>query len=221
MIEEEPPDLPPSFSDGARNHTEPTERANVGLIRCQDCGSDFSKRANACPKCGGPNDLLATKSSESKLSKPKPLPTEIQQKKSHPTIQTTEVKPDLKERNKQRHGCQTVYLIFMIIVNCITSISYLSYFFLSEEIKNLSGLPIWAVCVLMIAGVFNISCCIAVFRWRVWGFWGFVCSASVVFFINLYVGIGIISSLSGLLGIAFLFGVLQIGQDRKGWSQLE
>ena len=216
VMEQQPPPLPPSFSNNAHNYIEPTERENAGLTRCPDCGSDFSKRANACPKCGGPNELVATIISESK-----PLQTEIEQKKIHPIIQTTEVKPDLKQRNKQRHGCLTAYLIFMIIVNCITSISYLSYFFLSEKIKNLSGLPIWMVCVMVIVGIFNVSCCIAIFRWRMWGFWGFVCSAAMVFFFNLYMGIGIISSLSGLLGIAFLFGVLQIGQDRKGWSQLE
>jgi|13_taG_2_1085334.scaffolds.fasta_scaffold110728_2 hypothetical protein len=31
----------------------------MALIKCVDCGAEFSERANACPKCGGPNENLA------------------------------------------------------------------------------------------------------------------------------------------------------------------
>ena len=67
----------------------------------------------------------------------------------------------------------------------------------------------------------NLICAVALFRWKRWGLWGFVGSAVIVFFLNLAMGLGLGSALEGLLGIAILFGVLHIGKERKGWSQLE
>jgi len=54
-----------------------------------------------------------------------------------------------------------------------------------------------------------------------WGFWGFVCSAIVVFCINVSIGSDPASASKGLLGIAILYGVLRIGKKRNGWAQLE
>jgi hypothetical protein len=39
--------------------------------------------------------------------------------------------------------------------------------------------------------------------------------------INLALGLGIFQSAVGLIGIAVLYGVLQIGKENKGWPQLE
>jgi hypothetical protein len=39
--------------------------------------------------------------------------------------------------------------------------------------------------------------------------------------LNLYVGVDIIRSLLGLVGVLLLFGVLHIGNENKGWPQLE
>jgi hypothetical protein len=130
-----------------------------------------------------------------------------------------EVTPNQKQQPKQRHGCLTAYLVFIIIANSASSLTYLVA---SEGIKqNMPGMPDWAFPVLIFGGIFNLACAIALFRWKKWGFWGFVGSAAVVFFINLAIGIDIVSALSGLLGVAILYGVLQIGKERKGWSQLE
>ena len=120
---------------------------------------------------------------------------------------------------KQRHGCLTAYLVFMIIANSATAIMYIAG---REAIqKSLPGMPDWAFPVLIALGVFNLTCAIALFRWKKWGFWGFTLSACVVLFVNLAIGLSPAQALGGLVGVAILYGVLQIGKTNKGWSQLE
>ena len=39
--------------------------------------------------------------------------------------------------------------------------------------------------------------------------------------INLSLGLTVVQVALGLVGILILYGVLQIGDDKKGWTQLE
>lgn len=143
----------------------------------------------------------------------------VRQKKIHAMNEPIENAPNQLPQTKQRHGCLTAYLVVMIIANSATSLIYLLG---SEEIKqNMPIMPDWAFLILVICCVFNLVCAIALFRWKKWGFWGFAGSAAVVFPINLAIGLGLGSALGGLIGVAILYGVLQIGKQRNGWSQLE
>jgi len=117
-----------------------------------------------------------------------------------------------------RHGCLTAYLIFGLVANSLGVIGNLMASFGNPWV-NL-GFPLWVFLVLMIFGIFNITCLVALFKWKKWGFWGFVASACVVLPINLISGIGL-HSVVGVIGIAFLYGVLQIGKGNKGWPQLK
>ena len=120
---------------------------------------------------------------------------------------------------KQRHGCLTAYLLFILVANVAAVLIYL---FRPEDVRqNVPNMPDWAVPVLVMVSIVNLICAIALFCWKRWGFWGFLGSAVVVFFLNLAMGLGFGTALSGLLGIGILFGVLHIGKERKGWSQLE
>ncbi len=121
-------------------------------------------------------------------------------------------------QEKQRHGCLTAWLIFMMIGNSITALIYLLG---SQVIKQtLPTIPNWAIPVLGVIAVFNLVCTIALFKWQKWGFWGFLGSTVTTFIINMSIGMGIGQSISGLVGIAILYGVLNIGEN-KGWSQLK
>lgn len=120
------------------------------------------------------------------------------------------------EHKKNRHGCLTAWLVIMIIVNAGTALLYM---FGSEDISL--GLPMWVTLTLAAFGIFNLVCAIALFQWKKWGFWGFIGSSIVMLFINLSIGVGIGSSLSGLVGVVLMYGVLQIGDENKGWPQLE
>jgi hypothetical protein len=39
--------------------------------------------------------------------------------------------------------------------------------------------------------------------------------------VNLTIGVNIAQGILGLAGVAILYGVLHIGNEKKGWTQLE
>lgn len=132
-----------------------------------------------------------------------------------PALQT----PLQPSSQKRRDGCLTAYLVFMIVANSATALLYLGG---SEAIKrNSPNIPGWTFPVMVVMGSFNLVCAIALFKWKKWGFWGFVASAVVSFCINLYIGVGVGFALFGLLGVAILYGVLQLGKEKKAWPQLD
>ena len=110
---------------------------------------------------------------------------------------------------KQRHGCLTAWLVIMIVANAATALLYLVG---SAAIRQrFAAAPAWAFPVLIAAGVGNIICAIALFRWKKWGFFGALALAVVIFVINLIVGLSVIETVLGFIGVAILYGVLQIG----------
>ena len=111
---------------------------------------------------------------------------------------------------KRRHGCLTAYLIFGIIANAGLVLYY--------AVGGLAAFAIGAVFVVLL--IFNIICFVALFKWKKWAFWGFIVSAIAALCLNLYIGLGPVS-FSGLIGLAVLYGVLQIGKESKGWPQLD
>jgi hypothetical protein len=91
----------------------------------------------------------------------------------------------------------------------------------SDEISSaLPNAPGWIFLILAVFSLFNLVCAIALFKWKKWGFWGFCFSSVVALLINFTIGVGVGRSLSGLIGIAVLYGVLHIGKEKKGWPQL-
>ena len=120
---------------------------------------------------------------------------------------------------KNRHGCLTAWLILMIVMNSATALMYL---FGGEAIrKAVPNMPAWMLPVFIAATLFNLACAIALFHWKKWGFWGFCVSSVIALVVNLSIGSGIGSALTGLLGMVLLYGVLHIGKENKGWTQLD
>jgi len=120
---------------------------------------------------------------------------------------------------KKRHGCLTAWLIFMIVVNSLATLFYL----LAGEIirQNLPKFPVGMIPVLAGLCAFNVVCAVALFKWKLWGFYGVVASSVLALVANLSLGIHPVRALLGLLGVILLYAVLQIGNENKGWTQLE
>ena len=121
--------------------------------------------------------------------------------------------------NKSRHGCLTIFLVLVIIANALVAFTYLvNTSMITQALPNVS------TTLVMVLGIFslvNVVCAIGLFQWKKWGFWGF-CSTSVFsLLINLQIGLGIAQSASGLLAILILYWVLNMGDDNKGWPQLD
>lgn len=133
------------------------------------------------------------------------------------------MEPNIYNSNieKQRHGCVTAWLILMIIVNSLTSLVNL---FASDMItKNLPGnVSTQMVILLGVIGIGNVIFAVLLFQWKKIGFWGFVVSGIAAFIINISIGLDIVQSLLGLVGIAVLYGVFQIKKDNiPAWDNLE
>jgi len=118
-------------------------------------------------------------------------------------------------QGKNRHGCLTAWLIMILITNPITILIYL---FGGD---TYSYLPSWFIPVMIVFSLINVGAAILLFKWNKLGFWLFCGSALVVVIINLAVGLAWYLALSGPIGILLLFGVLNIGKENKGWTQLE
>ncbi|MDR2710768.1 MAG: hypothetical protein LBB65_05510 [Burkholderiales bacterium] len=122
---------------------------------------------------------------------------------------------------KQRHGCVTAWLVFVIIVNALVGLVYLfaSGFIVKNLPGNVSGTMI---VVLGLFCIINVILAVMLLRWKKIAFWGFVGTSVVALAINLSIGLGIGQSLFGLVGIAILYGVLQIQKDGvTAWKNLE
>jgi len=121
---------------------------------------------------------------------------------------------------KQRHGCVTAWLILMIIGNSFIAVAYL---FATEFMSDfMEGIPKTMIVLLGIFSIANVVFAVMLFRFKKFGFWGFVGTSIVVLVINLSADLGIGQSISGLIGIAILYGILQIKKDNvTTWENLE
>lgn len=122
---------------------------------------------------------------------------------------------------KQRHGCVTAWLIFIIIANSIVALLYLlGGNMVAQNIPG--GISTSFLIILGLLGVGNVFFAVLLLQWKKLGFWGFLGTSIVALFINLSIGMSVGQSLFGLVGIAILYGVLQIKQgDVSAWENLE
>jgi hypothetical protein len=65
----------------------------------------------------------------------------------------------------------------------------------------------------------DLVCIIALFKWKKWGFWGY-CILSIITVLEGFFANEIIYIILPFLDSLILFGVLQIGKENQGWSQL-
>lgn len=118
--------------------------------------------------------------------------------------------------NKQRHGCLTTWLIFMIIANSISAIVYLT-----DPDMVQQGASEWMFLLLAFVGVFNVVCAIALLQWKKWGFYGFCVNAVISSFINISLGLGWVSLIFAPIPVGVLFGILNMGKEKKAWPKLD
>jgi len=107
----------------------------------------------------------------------------------------------------------------MIIGNSVVALLYLLDSLEGIGVGQLPDTPLWASVVFFAHGIFSVVCLIALLKWKKWGFWGYVALSVVALCLNIALGLGLLSLLS-LLSPAVLYGVLDIGEENKGWPQL-
>ena len=169
---------------------------------CPKCGKEQVDNPTFCPNCG----------ERLRLPEPQKESGAVAHADHRDNDAPTQKEPQERQMSeqKQRHGCLTAYLIFAIIVNVGVALYYV--------LAGLAAFAIGAIFIVLL--IFNIICLIALFKWKKWGFWGVVVCIIIGVCLNLYLGLGPVS-FSGLIGLAVLYGVLQVGKENKGWPQLD
>ena len=125
-------------------------------------------------------------------------------------------------KDNERHGCLTAWIILMIIVNSITSLVYIFGDTSILENPPFSISKQW-ILIIGVLGLANIYFAVNLWKLHKWSFWAFGISSLIIFCINVFLGLGLLKSLLGTLGIVFLYGILQIKNDsnRSGWDCLK
>lgn len=142
-----------------------------------------------------------------------------EQKEPDAGAQKEALPAETEPQQANRHGCLTAWLILMIVANAATA---LSTPFMYDAIKRTApDASPTTVALITIAGVANIIFAIALFRWKKWGFFGFLASSIVAIATNVFVGLGITQSAFGLVGIVILYWVLNMSDgSTRAWTRL-
>jgi hypothetical protein len=126
--------------------------------------------------------------------------------------------PTVPPTQKKRHGCLTTWLILIIVFNLIGLILLGIGSTAIGDAKDIGG---WYLPTVMVLTALVIVCTVGLFYWKKWGFWGIAALEIGSLVPNIIVRGYYYAIISAIVSIAILYGVLQIGGDNKGWSQLE
>ena len=74
--------------------------------------------------------------------------------------------------------------------------------------------------VLGIGSIIKLVSTVAILNWKKWGFWLFATSVLISLIFNFYTGLYIANGIFGFVGIAILYGALNVGK-KNGWRQLD
>ena len=116
-------------------------------------------------------------------------------------------------------------MIFAIIGNAAVAVVYLFFWDSIQEMmpeEAVDQMPEINTMALGIVSILNLIFAILLFQWKKIGFWGFVATSIISLGLNIQAGLGIGQILGGLVGIAILYGILQIKKnDVSTWEGLE
>ena len=113
---------------------------------------------------------------------------------------------------KQRHWCLTAWLILMILANSVIVLSVLMAITIKPSLPD-HHLGLFAIA--------NVVFLVALFQWKKWGFLGYVGTNILIMASGLATGWHIGRFLLQVLWVLILYALLQIGKEKRGWTQLE
>lgn len=104
---------------------------------------------------------------------------------------------------KKRGFWLTAFLILMFIANPLTAFMYFSApdLIVSTQPKATIGI----VYALGVMSVINFAIAVGIWSWKKYAVYGMYASVAIAFVINIYLGIGIVGALFGLLGGLLIF----------------
>ena len=139
------------------------------------------------------------------------LPKEPPQPKTPHDYTLMENQPN----RKSRHGCLTAWLI-LIIIGSIVNTALAIHAVVSDPWLY----PSWVIPVQTLFSIWSIICVAALFMWKKWGFYGFIASAVALMIVAIVVE-NYAYMFTPFISVLALFGILNIGGDKRGWAQME
>jgi hypothetical protein len=211
------------------------------------CGQEFDVREAArgldvpCPSCHRSVPIAAP-------SEPPPLPAYVAAPQPlapqplAPPPETTRVRPRARRRRlpasrrafgrrpgaparfgrdepKSRHGCVTVWLILVILAN--TSLALVCIVAREQLLARFPAEISWLIPVTTVLAIANLICAVALLNWKLWGFVGMCLVAVASMGINLYFHAPVTDIAACVVGPVVLGILLQFGDRKSTWSQLE
>ncbi|MCB0384414.1 MAG: hypothetical protein KDD43_03405 [Bdellovibrionales bacterium] len=113
-------------------------------------------------------------------------------------VQTPDGRPEIK-----RGGWLTAFLILMFIANPLTAIGY--FLFPSALVAAFPKATEGMVIGLGMMATLNTVFAAGIWFWKKWGVYGFYASAGVALLVNLYIGLSLFQSITGLLGPVIIY----------------
>ena len=122
------------------------------------------------------------------------------------------------QSEKKKHGCLTALMAFICLVSLVSAPIQLLAFLANPET---TPAPRWVHFSFAAINITKLVSAYAILSWKKWGFWlfSFICFFNLG--LNLITGFQIPNGIFGVILAAMLLGVLHIGGDKKGWTQLE
>ena len=109
-------------------------------------------------------------------------------------------------------------MAFICLVSLVSAPIQLLAFLANPET---TPAPRWVHFSLAAINITKLVSAYAILSWKKWGFWLFTLICFFNLGISLISGSAIGNGIFGVILAAILFGVLQIGGDKKAWNQLE
>lgn len=118
-----------------------------------------------------------------------------------------------------RHPLLTVWLTWLLVANVVAAAAA-PFVLPSLRRPSIPDFPDWAGWAFGGLSAAGAGCVLALFRWRRWGFYGYLLVAAGVFAVNVVAGVGPATAAVGFVGSGVLFLALQVGGPRRAWPQL-
>ena len=104
--------------------------------------------------------------------------------------------------------------------HCLTALVVILFLFEVIQFLLLQSLrmPSAPRFILVVCALANVFCVIAMFRWRRWGFVGFLAATGVSIVTNTVAGLDRVPTIAGIGSIAVLYLALHAGGARSEWT---
>ena len=124
-------------------------------------------------------------------------------------------------RNKQRHGCLTVWLIYLMISNSIVS---LGLFYNIDTIVQRFQYIKSENLLLIVASIqiLNVLFLFMLLKWFKLGFWGLLSTSTLLFIIQIMNTNNILTPIITVIVMLIIYGLLKLKKRNvSGWDNLD